>query len=195
MTSPVPKPTSRKARRRHTAWKFAEREAGKWGYANDGPDPAMANNKWVSSTGRVANTTQAQHDVRTLHYCGEVKAHEKLPKWLWEAFAPVLDGKYGYLLLTLDHCPPMVVITGEIHADLLAAERGEYQPPGPFTPYGYGHAGGPEWLTTAWLQITQIAKKNGKCAWLYLRQPLKPPIHGITKERYQELVGYIRQAA
>jgi hypothetical protein len=191
----VPKPSSSNSRRRASVWKAVEREAGKWGYEHDGPDPAMANTKWVSSTGRVANTTQAQHDVRTLHYCGECKSQQKLPKWLWTVYKPVLDGKAACLRLSLPHCPTMVLITREFHADLLAAERGEYKPQGPFVSHGDGRGSAPEWLTTAWLQITQVAKNNGKAAWLYLRQPLRPPIHGITSERYAELLGYTESKA
>ena len=190
----VPKTPSGKSRRRHSVWKAVEREAGKWAYKHDGPDPAMANNKWVSSTGRVANTTQAQHDIRSLHYCGECKAHEELPKWLWTMLAPVMAGDVSALVLKLPKCPLMVLITPECHADLLAAERGERAYRQGFTKED-SRDSAPEWLTTAWLQITQVAHKNNRHAWLYLRQPHKGAIHVLTVERYNELVGYEAELA
>jgi len=124
----VPKPESPKSRRRNSVWKHVEREGGRWLMDNDGPDPAVRNAGWVSSVGRVANTTQAGYDLRSLHYCGECKSKESFPKWLMGCWLQIVqiakhEGKHALLMLKEPRVPMLHIITAERHAELLGYER------------------------------------------------------------------------
>jgi hypothetical protein len=95
---------------------------------NDGPDPAVRNAGWVSSVGRVANTTQAGYDLRSLHYCGECKSKESFPKWLMGCWLQIVqiaghEGKAALLMLKEPRVPMLHIITAERHAELLGYEK------------------------------------------------------------------------
>lgn len=125
---PVPKPESGKSRRRASVWKHVEREGGRWLQKHDGPDPKVQGSNWVSSLGRVANTTQAGYDLRSKHYCGECKSRESFPKWLMDCWRQIVniaqhEGKAALLILKEPHVKPLHIITEERHAELLGYER------------------------------------------------------------------------
>lgn len=124
----VPKPSSGKSRRRASVWKHVEREGGRWLQQHDGPDPKMANSNMVSSLGRIANTTAAGYDLRSLHYCGECKSRESFPRWLMDCWRQIVEiakheGKAALLILKEPHVKPLHIITEERHAELLGYEK------------------------------------------------------------------------
>jgi len=126
---PVPKPTDKAGSGKSTPrWKRVEQILARWLMKHDGPDPRLHNKGWVSSIGRVAQTTQAGFDCLSLHYCGESKSMEKFPKWLADAWKQVIDkakhnSKAALLYLWMPNVPPLHIITAERHAELLGYER------------------------------------------------------------------------
>jgi hypothetical protein len=188
MLNPAPKPTSSKPR-----WKRVEQTWGRWLMKHDGPDPRMSGQKWVSSIGRVARTTQARFDLLSLHYAGECKSHEKLPKWLSGLYQPVDSGVAQAVVLVLKGCPEMRIISPERHAELLAAEKGKAKAVSPPNGVVQAHlSADPSWLVNGWLTNTQIAAKQRKAALLIAWEP-GMAMHIITAERHAELLGYERE--
>lgn len=117
--------------------KEAERRAGKWLIANNGPDPILRpGGGIVSETGRVGHITELQFDLLSRDYAGEVK---NIIVWstLWGFWKKVVDkaadhGKQPLLLIDYANedkfvngkrVPNLHIISEERHAELLGYEK------------------------------------------------------------------------